>query len=115
MRLLPDHRADLCHPDFLSGHESGVAVRLTRAIADGESIALTGLILTEVLMGLKGSAADPLQQLFRVQHGFISQLGLSDSRAPWRDADIGMPGLRGTQEAVADLRLPRDHRCLRIK
>jgi len=65
MRLLPDHRADLCHPDFLNGHESGVAVRLTRAIADGESIALTGLILTEVLMGLKGSAAGPLQQLFR--------------------------------------------------
>ena len=42
--------------DFLNGHESAAAVRLTRAIADGESIALTGPILTEVLLGLKDSA-----------------------------------------------------------
>ncbi len=39
--------------DFFNGHPSAQAQRLARAIEDGESIALPGLVYTEILLGLK--------------------------------------------------------------
>lgn len=39
--------------DFLNGHDSLEAMRLTQAIADGEPIALPGLVIMEILLGLK--------------------------------------------------------------
>jgi predicted nucleic acid-binding protein len=42
--------------DFFNGHPSAQAQRLARAIEDGESIALPGLVYTEILLGLKNDA-----------------------------------------------------------
>jgi predicted nucleic acid-binding protein len=42
--------------DFFNGHTSAQAQRLARAIEDGESIALPGLVYTEILLGLKNDA-----------------------------------------------------------
>ncbi|MDZ7855898.1 PIN domain nuclease [Sphaerotilus sp.] len=42
--------------DFFNGHASAQAERLTAAIADGEPIALPGLVITEILLGLKSDA-----------------------------------------------------------
>lgn len=39
--------------DFFNGYDSPEATRLTQAIREGEPIALTGLVLTEILLGLK--------------------------------------------------------------
>jgi predicted nucleic acid-binding protein len=39
--------------EFFNGHPSAQAQRLARAIEDGESIALPGLVYTEILLGLK--------------------------------------------------------------
>lgn len=39
--------------DFFNGYDSPEADRLTQAIREGEPIALTGLVLTEILLGLK--------------------------------------------------------------
>lgn len=39
--------------DFFNGHASAPAERLARAIAEGEPIHLPGLVLTEILLGLK--------------------------------------------------------------
>ncbi len=42
--------------DFFNGHPSVQVQRLARAIEDGESIALPGLVYTEILLGLKNDA-----------------------------------------------------------
>ena len=42
--------------DFFNGHPSSAANRLGQAIADGESITLPGVVITEILMGLKDDA-----------------------------------------------------------
>ena len=42
--------------DFFNGHDSAQAARLAQAIAGGESIAVPGLVLAEVLLGLKTDA-----------------------------------------------------------
>ena len=42
--------------DFLNGHPSAQADRLSQAIANGEAIAVPGLVLAEVLLGLKSDA-----------------------------------------------------------
>ena len=42
--------------DFFNGHLSSQAQRLARAIEDNEAIALPGLVLTEILLGLKNDA-----------------------------------------------------------
>jgi predicted nucleic acid-binding protein len=39
--------------DFFNGHPSSQSQRLTRAIEDNEAIGLPGLVLTEILLGLK--------------------------------------------------------------
>ena len=39
--------------DFFNGHQSAQAKRLARAIEDNEPIGLPGLVLTEILLGLK--------------------------------------------------------------
>lgn len=39
--------------DYLNGHESAEAIRLHRGIADNEPIRLCGIILTEILLGLR--------------------------------------------------------------
>ena len=39
--------------DFFNGQPSPQSQRLARAIEDGESIALPGLVFTEILLGLK--------------------------------------------------------------
>ncbi len=39
--------------DFFNGHSSDQAQRLSRAIKDNEPIGLPGLVLTEILLGLK--------------------------------------------------------------
>lgn len=39
--------------DFFNGHRSAHADRLHAAIADGEVIALPGLVITEILLGLR--------------------------------------------------------------
>lgn len=50
--------------DFLNGYESAHANRLAQAIAGGESIAVPGLVLTEVLLGLDSDAqASSIAQL----------------------------------------------------
>jgi predicted nucleic acid-binding protein len=43
--------------DFFNGYPSAQADRLTAAIADGERIVLTGVVLTEILSGLKNESA----------------------------------------------------------
>ena len=42
--------------DFFNGQPSIQALRLSRAIEDNEPIALPGLVLTEILLGLKNDA-----------------------------------------------------------
>lgn len=42
--------------DFFNGHASPQAERLASAVADGEAIALPGLVITEILLGLRGDA-----------------------------------------------------------
>jgi predicted nucleic acid-binding protein len=42
--------------DFFNGQPSSQAQRLTRAIEDNEPIGLPGLVLTEILLGLKNDA-----------------------------------------------------------
>jgi predicted nucleic acid-binding protein len=42
--------------DFFNGYPSTQAQRLARAIEEGESIALPGLVYTEILLGLKNDA-----------------------------------------------------------
>jgi predicted nucleic acid-binding protein len=39
--------------DYFNGHASSQANRLAVAIADGESIVIPGLVLTEILLGLR--------------------------------------------------------------
>jgi predicted nucleic acid-binding protein len=52
--------------DFFNGQPSAQAQRLARAIEDGESIALPGLVLTEILLGLKNdSEAKRIAQLLQ--------------------------------------------------
>ena len=42
--------------DFFNGHESKQVERLACAIAESESIAVPGVVLTEILLGLKHDA-----------------------------------------------------------
>ncbi len=42
--------------DFLNGHPSPQADALAQAIAAGDAISLPGLVLTEILLGLKNDA-----------------------------------------------------------
>lgn len=42
--------------DFLNGQPSSEAGRLTHAISEGEPIAMAGIVLTEILMGLRSDA-----------------------------------------------------------
>ena len=42
--------------DFFNGHESAEATHLARAIQDAERIVITGVVLTEILLGLKNDA-----------------------------------------------------------
>jgi hypothetical protein len=50
--------------DFFNGHRSAHADRLAAAIDGGEAIALPGLVITEVLLGLRSDAkADRILQL----------------------------------------------------
>ncbi len=50
--------------DFFNGHRSPHADRLHTAIADGEAIALPGLVITEILLGLRSEAeADNILRL----------------------------------------------------
>ena len=42
--------------DFLNGHPSRQAELLAQAIAEGDAIHLPGLVLTEILLGLKNDA-----------------------------------------------------------
>jgi predicted nucleic acid-binding protein len=42
--------------DYFNGHRSAAAEHLTAAIADGEPIALPGLVITEILLGLRNDA-----------------------------------------------------------
>lgn len=42
--------------DFLNGHDSVQANRLAQAIADNEPTVIPGLVLTEILLGLKAQA-----------------------------------------------------------
>lgn len=42
--------------DFFNGFASAEAERLSRAISEGERIALPGIVLTEILLGLKHDA-----------------------------------------------------------
>lgn len=71
--------------DFLNGHESAHADRLAQAIASGEAIAVPGLVLMEVLLGLKTDAQafkianlldafDPVAELQRA--GYAQAAGL---------------------------------------
>ena len=39
--------------DFFNGHESAQAGRLAQAITDNEPIAVAGIVLTEILLGLR--------------------------------------------------------------
>lgn len=39
--------------DFFNGHDSAEARQLVRAIQDAEHIVITGIVLTEILLGLK--------------------------------------------------------------
>lgn len=43
--------------DFFNGHDSAEAQRLARAISEGEAIHLAGIIVTEILLGLRNDAA----------------------------------------------------------
>jgi predicted nucleic acid-binding protein len=50
--------------DFFNGHRSAHADRLAAAIADSEAIALPGLVITEILVGLRSDAeADKILRL----------------------------------------------------
>jgi predicted nucleic acid-binding protein len=50
--------------DYFNGYRSTHADRLTAAIADGETIAMPGLVITEILIGLRGDAeADKILHL----------------------------------------------------
>ena len=71
--------------DFLNGHASAHADRLGQAIANGETIAVPGLVLTEVLLGLKTdaqalkianllSAFDPVAELQRAGYSQAAAL-----------------------------------------
>ncbi len=42
--------------NYFNGHASAQADRLERAIADGEPVTITGLVLTEILLGLSSEA-----------------------------------------------------------
>lgn len=42
--------------DYFNGHPSAEAERLAHAIADNQPIVLPGLVLTEILLGLKNDA-----------------------------------------------------------
>ena len=42
--------------DYFNGYASAQAERLEQAIANGEPIAIPGLVLTEILLGLKSEA-----------------------------------------------------------
>ena len=42
--------------DYFNGHPSPEANRLAQAIADGEPLAITGLVWTEILLGFRGDA-----------------------------------------------------------
>lgn len=42
--------------DFFNGHKSKQVERLACAIAESESIAVPGVVLTEILLGLKHDA-----------------------------------------------------------
>lgn len=42
--------------DFLDGHPSAQADALFHAIAEGDAISLPGLVLSEILLGLKNDA-----------------------------------------------------------
>jgi len=42
--------------DYFNGHPSAEAERLAHAIADNQPIVLPGLVLTEILLGLKSDA-----------------------------------------------------------
>ena len=42
--------------DFFNGYDSRASMRLADAIAEGESIAVPGIVLTEILLGLRDDA-----------------------------------------------------------
>jgi predicted nucleic acid-binding protein len=71
--------------DFLNGHESAHASRLAQAISGGEPIAVPGVVLTEVLLGLKSdqqaasiedlmTAFNPVAELDRSGHANAARL-----------------------------------------
>ena len=43
--------------DFFNGHDSPEARRLAFAISEGETIRLAGIVVTEILLGLRSDAA----------------------------------------------------------
>lgn len=42
--------------DFFNGYDSREAMRLAEAIAEGDSISVPGIVLTEILLGLRDDA-----------------------------------------------------------
>lgn len=67
--------------DFFNGHSSREADRLARAIADDEPVALPGLVLTEILLGLKSDQdAARISDLLDA-FGWVEEASRSDCEA----------------------------------
>lgn len=84
--------------DFFNGHASGESNRLARAIADGEVIALSGLVIAEVLAGLKDDAEARRIAVLLKAFEYVADLSAEDYEAPsdtWRSA---IPKLLGSSD-----------------
>lgn len=104
--------------DFFNGYDSPEANRLTLAITEGEPIALTGLVLTEILLGLKSDReADRIAELLTAFE-FVSEPTLadySDAARLYRTCRAQGFTIRSTIDCVIAQVAIRDHRPLLTK
>lgn len=70
--------------DFFNGAVSAKADRLHRAIADGEAIALSGVVFTEILAGLKTDADAKSIAEVLTAFDWVAEFGINDYAAAAR-------------------------------
>lgn len=104
--------------DFFNGYDSPEAEHLAQAIAEGEPIAVAGLVVTELLLGLKSDReADRIADLLTAFE-FVTEPTLADYQNAarlYRTCRSRGFTIRSTIDCVIAQLAIRDHRPLLTK
>lgn len=104
--------------DFFNGYDSAEAERLAQAIAEGESIAVAGLVVTEILLGLKSDReADRIADLLTAFE-LVAEPTVTDYQNAAQLYRMGRSHgftIRSTIDCVIAQLAIRDHRPLLTK